>query len=102
MENLNIPKSFQLFGTTVEVVWDNKRMNDLNSYGLYEYTKNRITLSDLDGVELLSEDRMKDCFYHESVHAILEAMCERDLSKNEKFVDTFAKLMRQMNETKQY
>ena len=97
-----IPKRFKLFGTTINVVFDNKRMNDMNCYGYWEYRSSQITLSTTDGVHELSTDRITDCFYHEKTHAILETMGEFELSKNEKFVDTFAKLLRQSDMTSEY
>jgi hypothetical protein len=97
-----IPKSFQLFGTTYNVVFDNKRMEDMGCYGLASYGECEITLSDVQGMDKLGEDRIKDCFYHEKVHMILDAMNERELSKNEKFVDVFAKLLRQSDVTAKY
>ena len=42
---------------------------------------------------------MLNTFYHEKVHAILRAMNEEELNENEKFVDVFAKLLRQSDET---
>ncbi len=99
---MRIPKSFKLFGTTISVVFDNKYCNDNSRYGESDYSQSRIVLSKTDGVNPLSEDRIIDTFYHERVHAILDAMHERDLSANEKFVDVFAKLMRQADETAIY
>ena len=99
---LQIPKKFKLFGATINVVWDNKRLQDLNAYGLFEYGQGKITLSTVDGLEKLDEDRILDCFYHERTHAILEAMHERELSKNEDFVDVFSKLLRQADETAKF
>lgn len=99
---MKIPKKFKLFNTIYKVVWDNKRMNDKHSYGYSEYSQSRITLSTRDSVEKLSKGRIMDTFYHEKVHAILDAMHERDLSANEKFVDIFAKLLRQSDETAEY
>ena len=101
-KKLGIPKSFQLFGATVNVVFDNKRMEDMGSYGLASYGESEITLSNTQGVDKLSEDRIKDCFYHEKVHLILDSMNERELSKNERFVDIFAKLWRQSDVTAKY
>ncbi len=97
-----IPSSFKLFATTVNVVYDNKRMDDIKAYGYYEHSTTKITLSNVDAVDKLSKDRQLDSFYHEKVHAILEAMHEQDLSSNEKFVDVFAKLLRQSDETAKY
>jgi hypothetical protein len=97
-----IPKSFRLFGSTTNIVWDNERMNRDGKYGEFDYSKQQITLSTTIGVLSLSEDKVLDTFYHEKVHAILMAMNERDLNDNEKFVDVFAKLLRQSDETTQF
>lgn len=99
---LKIPKKFKLFGTTVNVVWDNKRMNDMKCYGLCTYSNSEITLSTKANATKLSSDRIMDTFYHERTHAILDAMNEDDLSSNEKFVDVFSKLLRQADETAKY
>jgi hypothetical protein len=99
---MKIPKSFKLFGTTVNIVWDNKHCNDIKAYGEYDYSLSRISLSTVDGTNELSKDRIMDTYYHEKVHALLEMMKERDLSDNEKFVDVFAKLLRQSDETSEY
>ncbi len=99
---MKIPKSFKLFATTVNIVHDEKRMDDMNSYGLADYGSSTITLSASEGITKLSEDRKADCFYHEKVHMILDAMHKRELSKDEDFVDVFAKLLRQSDETAEY
>lgn len=99
---MKIPKNFRLFGTTYKVIWDNKRLNDKECYGLSDYAKSEIILSTTIGVEDLSEDKIKDTFYHERTHAILDMMNERELSENEKFVDVFSKLLRQADESAEY
>lgn len=100
--NLRIPKRFKLFATTWNIVWDNKRMNDKSIYGGSNYSKSEITLSTTHGVEELSEGKIMDTFYHEKVHAILNSMQEDELSNNERFVDVFAKLLRQSDETAEF
>jgi hypothetical protein len=99
---MKIPKKFKLFGTTYNIVWDNKLMNDKRIYGESDYSKSQITLSTTIGIKDLSEDKILDTFYHERTHAILDMMDERDLSENEKFVDVFSKLLRQADETAEY
>lgn len=99
---MKIPARFKLFASTIEVVWDNMRMHDNAAYGIHEYSTSTITLSTMHGQQDLSEDRIMDTFYHEKVHAILDAMHERELSGNENFVDVFAKLLRQSDETAEY
>lgn len=96
---MNIPKKFKLFGTTINVVFDNKRMNDMSSYGVSSYSESKITLCTADAGYKLSKDKILDTFYHEKVHIILNSMQEYELSKNEKFVDIFAKLWRQSDIT---
>ena len=97
-----IPKSFKLFGTTINVIIDNQRCNDKNLYGASHYGKSVIMLSTHHNAEELSEDRKLDVFYHEKVHIILDNMNENELTDNEKFVDIFAKLLRQSDETMTY
>ena len=96
-----IPQSFKLFGSTIRIKWDNVRMNDINAFGEYDHSTLTISLSDLDGVRNIDEDKILDTFYHEKVHAILSAMREDELNKNEQFVDIFAKLLRQSIETEE-
>lgn len=101
MKKIKIPKRFKLFATTYNVVFDNEQMNELGYYGLCSYSEAKITLSTTKGKTPLSDDRIKDTFYHEKVHAILDMM-NNELSNNEQFVDTFAKLLRQSDETTEY
>ena len=99
MNKFKLPKSFKLFATEINVVIDNDRMEDMESYGLTEYSFSKITMADTHKMKPLSNGKMADTFYHEKVHMILDTMGERDLSNNEKFVDIFAKLLRQSDET---
>lgn len=95
----NKPFSFKLFATTINVVFNDEKMIDAQAYGRSDYGQSRIILASKDRDEDISEDIIKDTFYHERVHMILDTMHEHDLSKNEKFVDQFAKLWRQSDET---
>jgi hypothetical protein len=99
---MKIPVSFKLFGSVTNIVYDNERLNREGKYGEHDYSQQKITLSTTHGVLELSNDKIMDTFYHEKVHAILGAMNERDLNENEKFVDVFAKLLRQSDETAVY
>ena len=99
---MRIPKKIKLFGTTYNIMWDNKRLNDRTEYGLCDYSKSEIILSVTHGTEDLSKDKIMDTYYHERTHAILDMMHERDLSSNEKFVDVFSKLLRQADESAEF
>lgn len=96
---MKIPKSFKLFASTINVVFENDRMNDKGQYGESSISQHKITLSTTNGTDKLSEDKILNTFYHEKVHIILDSMKEYKLSSNEKFVDLFAKLLRQSDET---
>lgn len=99
---MKIPSSFWLFATQINIVWDNKICNDKRMYGESDYGRSAITLSTEVERDKLSEGKIADTFYHEKIHMILDTMNERDLSANEKFVDVFAKLLRQSDETAIY
>lgn len=99
---MRIPKKFRLFGTTVDVKYDDRRLNDMESYGVSEYTTCEILIAKTSRGEELSEDRIIDTFYHERTHMILDSMKENELSANEKFVDVFSKLLRQADETAEF
>lgn len=101
-KQINTPKSFKLFSKIYTVRYDNARMQDLELYGMHDYASSSIILaSGANGIPF-STDTILDSFYHEKVHAILSAMNEEDLNKNEKFIDVFAKLLRQSDETTKY
>lgn len=99
MKTDKIPESFKLFATQINIIWDNKHCNEKKIYGEANYSQSKILLSNTDDCYKLSDCKMLDTFYHEKVHMILDAMNERKLSSNEKFVDIFAKLLRQSDET---
>jgi hypothetical protein len=97
-----IPKSFRLFGTTVDVVFDNNSLNQLSAVGGSAWVQSKITLTDTHKGEKVSEDVIEDTFYHEKVHAILDSMGKHDLSQDEEFVNVFSRLLRQSDVTAKY
>jgi hypothetical protein len=99
---MKIPKSFKLFATEIKVEFDNVRMNNQDTYGICDYTQSKILLASTVGIDKVSECQIKNTFYHEKVHAILNAMQEHKLNSNEKFVELFSKLLRQSDETAEY
>lgn len=100
--NKKIPKSFKLFASTVEVVFDNTQMSNESTLGTADCYKRKITLCDTYKGEKLKKDVILESFYHEKVHMILDSMGEHNLSANEKFVEIFAMLIRQSIETEEY
>ena len=99
---MKIPKSFKLFGTTINVSFDNNRTSNEGILGDCSYTENKITICDeYKGIKVPAST-MLDTFYHEKVHVILDSMGEHELSKNEKFVEVFSRLLRQSEESGEY
>ena len=97
-----IPKKFQLFANTIDVVVDNDTTNNESALGLSDYTNSLISLCDNYKGAKLNEGTVVDTFYHEKVHMILDAMNDHKLSRNERFVDVFSKLLRQADESSEY
>lgn len=99
---MKIPKSFKLFSTTITVEYNDEKMNDMDAYGISSYGESKIILAKNGSGLKFSEGKMNDTFYHEKVHIILNTMNYNELSKDEVFVDVFAKLWRQSDETAKY
>lgn len=99
---MKIPKKFKLFGSTVSVEFNSDKLEKEKCIGLSEYNKHLITLTKINEAGNLSDDSIIDTFYHEKVHMILDAMHERKISSNEQFVDVFAKLLRQADDSAEY
>jgi hypothetical protein len=97
-----IPKSFRLFSTKIDIVIDNERLNELKLYGQCDYGQSKIFIAEVQERKSLSNDKIKDTYYHEKVHMILDTMGEDKLSSDEKFVDLFSKLLRQSDETSEF
>jgi Zn-dependent peptidase ImmA (M78 family) len=94
---MNIPKSFQLFGSTYTVeIEDNLRENTGNEAD-HSYRLKRIRLQTVS--EANTQDAQEHAFLHELVHAILNQMNEFDLNGNEKFVDVFSGMLHQAIKT---
>ena len=99
---MKIPKSFKLFSRDIRVVYDDEQMDKESAYGFCDHEEGEITLTKKHKYNILSDELITQTFYHEKVHMILFEMQENELSYNEKFVDIFAKLLRQSDETAKY
>lgn len=99
---IKIPKSFKLLASTITVRYDDEACNNGQMTGEYFDQQQEIILCNTYDNKKVPKDLKLDSYYHEKVHAILAAMNEDRLYKNEKFVDMFAKLLRQSDETSVY
>jgi len=98
----NIPKKFKVFSSTISVGFDNERLSNEGVLGDCSFTDNQISICGEYKGEKISECCTIDTFYHEKVHIILDAMGEHKLSKQEKFVEVFSRLLRQSNDTEEF
>lgn len=99
---MEIPKTFKLFASTITVAYDNKRLSDNAILGDCSFTEGQINICKYYKGDEISDCCALDTFYHEKIHVILDAMGEQELSGNEKFVEVFARLLRQSDETAEY
>lgn len=97
-----IPKSFKVFASTINVGFDNVRLSHEGVLGDCSFNNNQISICSEYKGNKMPECATLDTFYHEKTHIILDAMGEHDLSRNEKFVEVFARLWRQSEETSIY
>lgn len=95
----NIPKSFKVFASTINIYIENERLSLEGSLGDCNFNSSKISLCDSYKGKLINNSVVIDTFYHEKIHIILDAMGEYKLSNNEKFVEVFSRLLRQTDET---
>jgi hypothetical protein len=90
-----IPKQFNLISRTYKVIQLPKVIN--NGESVLGQCK-----SDLGILELrknLKKELKEHTFLHETTHAILESLGYRELSEDEKFVDSFSNALYQVIKT---
>lgn len=99
---MKIPSSFKILNTTITVEFDDSYCNRKEVYGVYIELDDKIILCKKYAGKRLKLELIIETFYHEKTHAILSAMGEKELFRNEKFVDIFARLLRQSEKTAEY
>lgn len=99
---MEIPRKFKVFASTITVSVDNERLSEGGILGDCSFNDQRIGLCEVYKGKELPKDCVIDTFYHEKVHIILDAMGEHRLSRNEKFVEVFSRLLRQADDSAEY
>lgn|SRR4030043_1171774 len=84
---------------TVEVA--NTRGDDREAYGATFYDESKILLQDTTLGKPRASTAIEQTLYHEIVHAILDTLGKRELSKDEEFIQSFSLLLHQFEKTKQ-
>ena len=89
MKYVKIPKSYKVGGATMEV--QRVERCDDNVFGSCFLGAGYIRIAELvNKDDKQSEGSKINTFYHELIHSILDTMGWTELSKDEKFVNTFA------------
>lgn len=102
---MQIPKSFQLFGHTIKVTFDNQLSNAHDCTGEAHFRFNEIRLQGQEGYVGRPESKVDQDFFHELVHFILyygECEATKDLWKNEKVTDRISLMLHQALKTAVY
>ena len=98
-----IPKSFSLYGQTINVVFDNQECAKENATGLADYDKNLIILADKDpGNNKLPDDAIQHVFWHEVLHHILHKSGYKKLAYDECLIQRISGLIHQALTTMKY
>ena len=99
---MRIPKSFQLQGHTIQVVFDNEDCEKRKFCRYADLNGNKIVLATKVFEDKFPKTKIEQTFIHEVIHHILEALGENKLNDNEKFVDGFAGHLHQILSTFNY
>ena len=93
-------KEFMLGAVKWRVVIDNEKMNQGDSLGQTSFTESVIYLADTHKGKSIPKDLIEQTFYHELVHAILDAIGQDDLVYDEKIAQGMGMLLHQFETTK--
>ncbi len=96
---MKIPKTFQILGMKISVVFDEDLYDRKGCLGLVKYRENKIFLQPNTPEIKLAEDKIEHIFFHELVHLILYHSEGRDaddaLCNDEIFVNRISGLLHQ-------
>tara|TARA_R110001599_G_scaffold336032_1_gene553415 strand:+ start:605 stop:925 length:321 start_codon:yes stop_codon:yes gene_type:complete len=93
-------KEFMLGAVKWKVVVDNSKMDEKGTLGLTSFTESTIYLADTHKGKPVPEDLIAQTFYHELVHAILDAIGQDELTYDEKIAQGMGLLLHQFQQTK--
>lgn len=95
IENLNdmikIPKRVCIGGQEIDINFKDRLESD--KLGECCVAEARIDIANTFNGRNQNESVKVNTFYHELTHAILDTMCENELSQNEKFVSCFSSFL---------
>lgn len=106
-KSTRVPKEFTLFGHKYSVVFRDDLLETEHCYGSFDEDLKTIELqrigkakkvAEVNGIKTLVEvdvtrETFIETFFHEVVHAMLEASGDTELSENERFVNMMGKCL---------
>jgi len=96
--NFEIPQFFSVGGLDYKILHE-ESMRYGEEYGHWNGTTCTIHIAETAGGEKLTEERKQQTFFHELIHAVLDAIGEDDLNDNERFVDALSSALYQTIKT---
>lgn len=92
-----IPKTFKLYGQTINVIFDNVTCREKECIGLSDDALNKIILADTDvRGGTLPDDTIEQTFWHEAIHQVFWKAGHADLAKDENLINRVASLVHQI------
>lgn len=95
---IEIPQSFSVGGLDYKVIHDNS-LRYGEEYGHWNGSTCTIHIAETAGGEKLTEERKQQTFFHELIHAVLDAIGEDELNDNEQFIDALSNTLYQAIKT---
>ena len=92
-------KSFKLGAVDWNVEFNNEVTASHEALGLCSYIEARIYIAEKARGKKLSKQVQEQIFYHELIHAMLDAIGYDELGQDEKFVNSMGTLLHQFQRT---
>lgn len=90
-----IPKSFNIFGQTIKVLYKRALHKSHNAVGYWFPNKNKIDLQQSTKEYQVNKENIEQTFFHEFTHCVFDKIGRNDLSQDETLVDTFGQVLHQ-------
>ena len=93
---MKIPEKLIIGAVEWDVVFDEKETARDDAYGVCNYDASKISICQQSRGDNRKESAIEHTFVHETIHACLDAIGYRELSRDETFVNSFATVMHQV------
>ncbi len=93
---MKIPKTIQIAGKTIEVIFDDKLCDEINCWGQSRFNVGEILIQKKSDSIDRKKDHIEQTFIHEIVHWICEVLHHDELRKDERFTSQFSELLYQV------